>query len=177
MEEMFDTYTREGEYLGIKGKSFCHSENPGVYHKSVYVWAINSKGEVLIQRRALCKKHFPGKWDMPSAGHVHAGESSIDACVRETYEELGIDIPKEQFEFIGEYIYDEGFEIGQIYFLYLEKDYNFKLEVTEVDEIKWVTLNEFKEIWYTDLFPPHDDDYKDMVVKLLEDKIKNKTQE
>lgn len=35
MEEIFDVYTRDGEYLGTKPKSFCHSENSGVYHKPV----------------------------------------------------------------------------------------------------------------------------------------------
>ena len=147
------------------------------YDNKIIIIYLNNKNEILIQKRAMCKKTFPGKWDMPSAGHVHAGESSIDACVRETYEELGIKIDKSKFEFIGECLYEEGFEIGQVYFLYLDKDYEFKLEEAEVEEVRWVSLEEFKNIWNTELFPPHDKDYKDMVIELLESKINNKTQE
>ena len=28
MEELFDVYTRDGEYIGVKSKSICHSDNP-----------------------------------------------------------------------------------------------------------------------------------------------------
>ncbi len=177
MEEMFDTYTRDGKYLDIRSKSFCHGKDPGVYHKSVYVWAINKNGEVLIQRRALCKKHFPGKWDISIAGHIHAGELPIDACVRETKEELGIDVPKDNFEFITDYIYDTNYEILQIYFLYIDKEYEFKLDNIEVEQVKYVSIEEFIKTFYTDLFPPHNDDYKEMIINLLKEKIKNKTQE
>ena len=55
MEEIFDVYTRDGKYLGTESKSFCHSENPGVYHKPVWIWIINDNKEVLVQKRAACK--------------------------------------------------------------------------------------------------------------------------
>ena len=44
MEEMFDVFDINGNYLGVKTKSFCHSENPGVYHKPVWIWIKNSGG-------------------------------------------------------------------------------------------------------------------------------------
>ena len=43
---------------------------------------------------------------MPSAGHVVAGETSIEGAVRETYEELGIETKESDYKFIGEYIAD-----------------------------------------------------------------------
>lgn len=73
MEEIFDTYDREGNYLGIKEKSFCHKENPGVYHKPVWIWIINTKGEILLQKRASCKKNYPDLWDMPCARTCSCG--------------------------------------------------------------------------------------------------------
>jgi len=90
---------------------------------------------------------------------------------------LGIDIPKSDFEFVGEHISDISNEIGQVYFLYLNKDYDFKLEKSEVEQVKWVTLDEFKEIFGTELFPPYDNEYLKMVKELLTNKLKNKTQE
>lgn len=44
MEEMFDVFDENGNYIGIKPKSFCHSENPGVWHKPVWIWIIDRRG-------------------------------------------------------------------------------------------------------------------------------------
>ena len=43
-----------------------------------------------MQKRAATKKKSPNKYDMPSAGHVDAGETLLQAYVRETEEELGL---------------------------------------------------------------------------------------
>ena len=50
MEELFDVYTRDGEYIGVKNKSICHSEKPGFYHKPVWIWIINSNNDILVQK-------------------------------------------------------------------------------------------------------------------------------
>ena len=75
MEEMLDTFDIDGNFLGIKSRSFCHSENPGVYHKPVWIWIKNGEGGILVQKRALTKKKSPGKWDMPAAGHKGVDKS------------------------------------------------------------------------------------------------------
>ena len=122
MEEMFDVYDKEGRWLGVRPKSFCHSKNPGVYHKPVWIWIVNSKNEVLVQKRALTKKHMPGKWDAPSAGHVEAGEDFLSACERETREELGVIVPRSKFVFQKEILSEKVWELGQVYLLVLDVD-------------------------------------------------------
>lgn len=169
MEELFDVFSRDGKYIGVKNKSFCHSENPGVYHKPVWIWVINSNNEVLVQKRAAYKKNNPNKWDMPSAGHVLAGETPIKGAIRETYEELGIKTEESDYEFIGEYLYDETFEIAQIYLLKIDLDISqFKLQKEEVSEVKWLSYFDFKNLFYSADFVPFDDDYKKFVLDLLE---------
>ena len=96
MEELLDTYTRDGEYLGVRTRSECHVENPGFYHKPAWTWAYNSKGQVLVQKRAMSKKKFPGYWDMPCAGHVDAGETTKIGAIREAKEEIGVDVSEEE---------------------------------------------------------------------------------
>lgn len=173
MEEIFDVYNRNGEYLGKKEKSMCHSKNPGFYHKPVWIWIINSKNEILVQKRAKCKKNFPNLWDMPCAGHVVAGESSVEGAIRETYEELGIKTKKEDYIFIKEYIYDPFFEIGQVYLLKLDcKVSDFKLQAEEVEQVKWITLNDFEKLFYSDEFVPFPDDYRTMVMNLFRQEFK-----
>jgi isopentenyldiphosphate isomerase len=50
----------------------------GDYHRAVHVWIYSeSTGELLLQRRADCKDSWPGQWDISSAGHISAGDSSL----------------------------------------------------------------------------------------------------
>ena len=171
MEEIFDVYTREGKYLGTKPKSFCHSENPGVYHKPVWIWIINDNKEVLVQKRAACKKRSPNKWDMPSAGHVIAGETVIEGAIRETYEELGVKTVESDYKFMFEYIKDSSFELAQVYLM--KKNINeFKLQETEVSEVKWLKYDEFKELLLSNDFAPHDYEYRNLVIKKLDEILK-----
>ena len=141
MEEMLDTFDINGKFVGVKSRSFCHSEKPGVYHKPVWIWIVNSKGEILVQKRALTKKKSPGKWDMPSAGHISAGESCLLGCIRETKEELGIEVKKEDFIFLKEFLVQRGWELAQI----------------------------FKKLIYSDKFCNHDKQYKDWVCEILKE--------
>ena len=134
MEEMLDTFDIHGNFLGVKPRSFCHSENPGVYHKPVWIWIVNDKGEILVQKRALTKKKSPGKWDMPSAGHIDAGESPIEGGVRETEEELGIKCKPEDFIFLKEFVNQRGWELVQVYLLKTNiKAEDMKLQKEEVE--------------------------------------------
>ena len=50
----------------------------GDYHRAVHVWIYaESTQELLLQRRADCKDSWPGLWDISSAGHISAGDSSL----------------------------------------------------------------------------------------------------
>lgn len=50
----------------------------GDYHRAVHVWIYaESTQELLLQRRADCKDSWPGQWDISSAGHISAGDSSL----------------------------------------------------------------------------------------------------
>ena len=168
MEEMLDVFDIDGNHVGVKTRSFCHSENPGVYHKAVWIWIINSKGEILVQKRAKTKKKSPSKWDMPSAGHVDAGETCLSTCVRETFEELGVETQEKDFKFLKEFINVKGWELDQIYLLQKDIDiHNIKLQEEEVECVKWLTYNEFIKLLYSDEFCNHAKEYKDWVSQIL----------
>lgn len=170
MEEIFDIYTREGVYLGKKEKSICHSKNPGFYHKPVWIWIVNSKNEILVQKRSHIKKNHPNKWDMPSAGHVIAGETSIQGAIRETYEELEIKTTESDYKFICEYIADKISEIAQVYLLKLDIDISdLVLQKQEVSEVQWLTYKQFKKLFYSKEFVPFDNEYRELVLKMLKD--------
>lgn len=172
MEEMLDTFDIDGNFVGVKPRSFCHAENPGVYHKPVWIWIVNSKGQILVQKRAKTKKKSPGKWDMPSAGHVDAGETCLSGCVRETYEELGIKTTEEDFVFLKQFVNHRGWELVQVYLLKVDIDVeNIKLQAEEVECVRWFSYDEFVSLLYSDEFCAHATEYKDWVCETLKQYI------
>ncbi len=173
MEEMLDIFDINGKFLGSRPRSFCHSENPGVYHKPVWIWIINSQGQILVQKRALTKKKSPGKWDMPSAGHVDAGETCLSGCVRETSEELGLSVNEKDFIFLKEFINKRGWELVQVYLLKNNtKIEDMRLQLDEVECVKWLSYDEFTKLLYSDEFCNHSSEYKDWVCQVLKEYIK-----
>ena len=170
MEEILDIYTRDGKHIGSKTRSECHQKNPGFYHKPAWIWIVNGNKEFLVQKRSMLKKNRPGFWDISSAGHVEAGETSVEGAIRETKEELGIDTKPEDYKYIGEFTSDITWEIGQIFILKLNvKIEDFKLQKEEVDKVEWLPFDEFKKLVYSDVFVPYETELKDLSIKALEE--------
>jgi 8-oxo-dGTP pyrophosphatase MutT (NUDIX family) len=67
----------------------------GEFHLVVHVWIRNEIGEYLIQQRALHLESGPGVW-ATTVGYVLTGEDSLPAAIRETREELGIELQPAQ---------------------------------------------------------------------------------
>lgn len=91
-EEYFDLI--EDASSGVIGRATrkeCHG-NPALLHRSIRVLILHPDGKrMLLQKRALSKDVFPGRWDMAVGGHVDSGETPLCAARREMAEELGLD--------------------------------------------------------------------------------------
>ena len=100
MEEYFDVLNERGEFTGkIESREKCHKE--GLWHKAVAIFIINSKKQVLLQKRSGTKKLWPNMWDITAGGHVLAGEFGFETVIREIKEELGVTLDKDNITFIG----------------------------------------------------------------------------
>ena len=88
MKEYIDVVDEKNNPTGkVKEKQQAHED--GNFHRTAHVWIINSKNELLLQKRSASKKTHPNYWDISGAGHIRAGESVIDGAIRELKEELG----------------------------------------------------------------------------------------
>jgi len=91
MIERIDILDASGKHTGsTKDKASVHRD--GNWHRAAHIWIVTDSGFVLLQRRSFAKENFPGLWDVSAAGHLSSGESAIEAAVRETREELGVEI-------------------------------------------------------------------------------------
>ena len=129
----------------------------------------------MVQKRSTTKKKYPNKWDIPSAGHIDAGEDLLTGCVRETFEELGINLPKSALEFQLEMVNEKGWELSQQYLVFNNtKTEDMKLDPEEVAEVKWLTPTEFEKLLYSDDFVPHRKEYKETVLEFIKNAIKER---
>lgn len=99
MTEYVDIITKNGQLTGkIKPKK--EAERDGEWHQANHLWIINSKKELLLQKRAPDKKFYPNTWDISTAGNCSAGETPGETTIREAREELGLKIRKDQLTFL-----------------------------------------------------------------------------
>jgi isopentenyldiphosphate isomerase len=50
----------------------------GDYHRAVHVWIfVETTQQLLLQLRSDDKDSWPGQWDISSAGHISAGDTSL----------------------------------------------------------------------------------------------------
>jgi isopentenyldiphosphate isomerase len=100
MDELIDILTPEGKPTGkIALKSEAHKN--GWFHATVHIWFFTSDEKILLQKRALTKKVFPGIWDISVAGHIGAGEAILEAAKREIFEEIGLKLEEKELIKIG----------------------------------------------------------------------------
>src|ERR1700751_5688982 len=96
--ELIDILDAEGNKTGrVKLKSEVHRD--GDWHRAAHVWLLRSSNQVLLQRRSRSKENNPGKWDVSVAGHLSAGEASVQAALRETKEEIGLILREDDLQY------------------------------------------------------------------------------
>lgn len=74
--------------IGTAAKLAVHES--GALHRAFSVMGFNRSGEMLLQKRAMCKYHSPGLWANMCCGHPRPGERIMPAARRRTFEELRV---------------------------------------------------------------------------------------
>lgn len=99
--------TEEDMPVGIMEKMEAHEK--GLLHRAFSVFIFNSKGEMLLQRRALNKYHSGGLWTNSCCSHPRPGEEVEEAARRRLSEEMGFEASLEKiFDFVYKADFDNG---------------------------------------------------------------------
>jgi len=97
----------EDKPVGVAEKMEAHQK--GLLHRAFSIFIFNSKGDMLLQQRALHKYHSGGLWTNACCSHPNPGEETVDAAQRRLKEEMGFAVPVEKvFEFIYKTEFDNG---------------------------------------------------------------------
>lgn len=99
MSEILDIVNDNDEVIGQAERKRVHRE--GLVCRLVYVCFYTANREVILQKRSDIKKNDPGKLTTTASGHVASGQSYLEAAVRETFEETGIEVSPEDLKSFG----------------------------------------------------------------------------
>ncbi|MCM8537237.1 MAG: NUDIX domain-containing protein [Lentisphaeraceae bacterium] len=168
-QELLDVFDESGQFLKTAPRSQVHKE--GLWHQTSQVWLVNEFGEVLLQFRSPQKTCFPSRWDISSAGHIPAGDSPLQSSQRELEEELGVLVDQDQFTFlfehkepyIGENHVDR--EIAHVYLVKVPQATEFKLQESEVSDIRWIHYESLLDDFYKNrsLYVDHENHFKKLI--------------
>ncbi len=86
-EEVILVDTEDNE-IGVMEKMEAHLK--GELHRAFSIFIFNSKGEILIQKRASKKYHSGGLWSNTCCSHPREGEKTLEAAHRRLKEEMGM---------------------------------------------------------------------------------------
>ena len=151
MDELIDILTPEGKPTGKTAlKSEAHKN--GWFHATVHIWLFTSDEKILLQKRAMTKKVFPGLWDISVAGHVGAGEEILTSAKREVFEENGLQLDEKDLIKIGTRIHQvshaNGIQDNEHHHVFITEIKTplseLSIQAEEVDDIKLFDLSILK---------------------------------
>lgn len=145
MSELVILVDEKDNQIGVEEKLKAHQE--GTLHRAFSIFILNSKKELLLQRRAFGKYHSPGLWTNTCCSHPRPDETVLASAHRRLREEMGFDCDlSEIFTFQYKVSFDNGLtehELDHVIVGSYEKDPIPNL--AEVAEYKWVNIFSLEE--------------------------------
>ena len=127
--------------LGTMEKMEAHRK--GVLHRAFSVLVFNSKGELLLQKRAAGKYHSAGLWTNTCCSHPGPTESIGESVQRRVQFEMGINVkPAFAFKFTYKAALDNGLtehELDHVFTATYEREPHVNPD--EVSDWKYVELS------------------------------------
>jgi isopentenyldiphosphate isomerase len=142
-DELLDLVDDSDNVIGTILRAEAHAKD--LYNvRAIHAFVKNSRGQLWIARRAKYKKVAPLALDASVSGHVNSGESYEQGLIRETMEEIGLDLNKLAFK---ELAYLSRIE-HKVYCFEKVYEINFdgepKYNRSEISEGYWLSLAEIK---------------------------------
>lgn len=119
---------------------FTPTNDVGLFHIAVGLVIINEKKQVLLTRRSASRENNVGKWEIVY-GRMHEGEDPRQTALRETKEEVGLDVELIHVVAIKHFIRTANdCEFVGIVFVAKALSMNVTVQEEEISEWQWVSL-------------------------------------
>jgi len=111
------------------------------------LWVFNQNRELLIAQRPMWKKNDPGKWSESAVGTLEFGETYQSNLVKESREELGLDLNENELIFIGKEFFESPKNrlFGAMYAVILSNTPKLELNSHEVPYVEWISNDKIKD--------------------------------
>jgi len=157
VDELLDILDESGRPTGeVVPKSEAH--RLGLWHRCFHCWICGSDpggSYLLLQRRAATKDTWPNYLDVTAAGHLAAGEETLDG-LREVEEELGLRIAPERLVPLGTRRVEQEIPGGcdrELHEVFLVSDAtppgDLRLQKEEVDAVFRLDLDDVQALYET----------------------------
>ncbi len=144
MIEQIILVDKKDNQVGVGEKLDVHIK--GSLHRAFSVFIFNSKGEMMLQKRAVTKYHGGGLWTNTCCGHPRPGEDVVSAAMRRLKEEMGFSCYlQKMFDYVYKVKLDKGMTEHEFLHVYRGTfDGKPVLNSAEADGWKWVDVKELK---------------------------------
>ncbi len=145
-DELVAIVDENDKVVGADTRDNVHKK--GLLHREIAVMVFNSKGEMLLQKRK-----DNGRYSFSAGGHFSASENCLQAAMRETKEEIGIELKESKLKEIAKLRRDvsrDGLR-NNVFLRIFEarKDFrirDFKIDKSEVESIKFFSIEQIEKM-------------------------------
>lgn len=153
MNDVLILVDEQDKEIGKEEKIDAHRK--GLLHRAFSLFVYDSKSnKMLIQQRAINKYHSGGLWTNACCSHPRKGEDLNTAVYRRTIEELGVSIPKADYEIgkikeCGKFTYRKDFgelteyEIDHVFAWLVDSSIlQFVPNKDEIEDLMWIDIHD-----------------------------------
>lgn len=138
MVEYFDIVDESDRIVGRAPRAVVHRERK--WHRVVYVFVFNSRGELFIQLRSNKKDMEPGVWTCSVSGHLSSRETYKEAAIKETEEEIGVSVKPRPLFFMEYEPYRQ-----HLWIFRAENEGPFRLDHEEVADGRFISMDKLRK--------------------------------
>lgn len=151
--EWSDLYTAEGIPTN-KTKLRQADDDSASFHLVSEILTIDNQNKILVTKRSSNKDTYPNFWEI-TGGSCLSGENPLSGAVREMQEETGVSITEQSLKPAGKAL--TAHTICNLFVNKLSisnKDVQVTLQQDETVDYKWLTKDEFVELYNSEEFCP-----------------------